>query len=106
MSSEQGRGSLRKTIALRSSVIALWASENSVGVAESLPSLFGGVGYWMKSMMLSFGDGRRMLEMAAGIPAIVGSRVDCLATGLAEYMYLFIYFLFIFKDHVIYPRAS
>ena len=103
--SEQGRGSFRKTIVLRSSVITLWASENTsrVGVAESLPSLFGGVGKWMKSMILSFGDGRRMLEMAAGIPANVGSR---LATTLAEYMYLFIYFLFIFKDHVIYPRAS
>ena len=44
--------------------------------------------------------------MAAGIPAIVGSRVDFLATGLVEYMYLFIYFLFLLKDHVIHPRAG
>ena len=65
MSSEQGCGGFCKTIALHSSVIAIWASENRVGVAKSLPSLFGGVGKWMKLMILSFRDGRRMLEMAA-----------------------------------------
>ena len=85
MSSELGRGSLRRATALRSLVIALGTSENKVGMAERcLPRLFGagGVGNWTKSMMLSLGDGSRMLEMAGGIPAIAVCNV-LLATARA-----------------------
>ena len=79
IASELGRGSLCKAIALCSSVIALGVSENRAGMAErGLPRFFGGVGYWMKSMMLSLGDGRRILEIATGIPAIVGSCINAL----------------------------
>ena len=88
MSSELGRGSLCKAIALCSSVIALGVSENRVGMAErGLPRFFGGVGYWMKSMMLSLGDGRRILEIAAGIPAIVGS---CIMLLLPQKTYVYV----------------
>ena len=52
-------------------------------------------GYWMKSMMLSLGDGKRIFEMAAGIPAIAGSRV-CHGAAIfslpPQNIFYFIYF--------------
>lgn len=72
MSLELGWGSIRRATALHSLVIVLGALENRFGEVEScLLSFFGGVGKWIKSMMLSLGDGRRILEMVVGMPTIV-----------------------------------
>ena len=97
MSSELGRGSLCKATASRSLEIALGASENKVGVVEScLLRFFGGVRNWIKSMMLSLGDGRRILEIAVGIPAI-DSSLKCIPCHNATVKLLlkYIYFCYV-----------
>ena len=54
-------------------------------------------GYWMKSMMLSLGDGKRIFEMAA-------MYVMVLQYFLWHHRIYFILFIFRCKYHVITPR--
>ena len=66
-----------------------------------LPRLFGAgvVGNWTKSVVLSLGDGSRMLEMAGGIPAVAVCNVlRVLAT--AKFIYFVIVFFFLLRHHV------
>ena len=98
MSSELGQGSFHRATVLCSSVIILGASENRVCVADSercLLRLFGGVGNWMKSIMLSLGDGKRILEITAGIPAIAGN-VQCSPCHCKKNLFLFLFLFFFF----------